>query len=135
MPYALIKKNKPEAFDLGKGSRTGGWVTVFGRYYGKPFDDRDGNFLESIPRPLIEDLHKTIHADNGYSGPPPDIITARIRDWIGEDEVFLINYWEEIVWMIEEGSGEDDFKNEFDGIYPLLSHPLSQYSETGNIWK
>lgn len=132
MPYALLKRDKPEVFDLGKGGGMMAWPAVFGRVYGSGvFGEKNGNFEEPFTAPddLADDI--LTHCRD-YSG-PPNTVARRIRAWMGSDACFLINYWEELSFLIEE----DDrarIAEEFRDLAPVLCAPLWDYKQTGDVW-
>lgn len=134
MPYGLMKIGKPEIFNLGKGSRMfgGGWLGVFSRSYGAPFDADEGNFHESFTVPV--DLEARVaEFDNRYSG-DAETVARRIRDWMGDDACLLINYWEELESLIESKRYRY-IRKEFADVHARVEHPLSKYRETGSVWK
>jgi hypothetical protein len=134
--YALMKRDKPEVFDLGKGSIRGGWMKVFERRLGWPFGALDdGNFLDPIVAPPVEKLAARIKKhDHGYTGDDVNSIAKTIVDWIGNDVCFLVNYWEEVQYMIEEGEPAEAFAKEFDDLSPKLAQPMNVYKQTGSVW-
>ncbi len=131
MPYALLKRDKAEAFDLGKGSRLHGWPQVFDRRYGYPFGQGEGNFCDPLQDISLNNLTKKIEDfDNKYTGDPATV-AQRIIDWMGDDVCFLVNYWEEIEGMIESGES-DRLAEEFSDL--KLEHALKDYKQTGSVW-
>lgn len=135
MPYALMKRDKPEVFDLGKGSTLAGWPKVYGRRYGWPFDVKGvkGNFEEPLdPIPLTTLTRLIMEYDHGYTG-HPDTVAKRIFDWVGDDVCFLINYWEEVEGLIEAGE-MDAVASEFKDLAPVLCAPMKTYTQTGDVW-
>lgn len=140
MPYALLKVAKPEAFDLGKGSRMGaGWMEVFERRLGHPFgimdSKREGNFLEPIHNLDRDNLIKRLtDFDNGYTG-PADQVADGILNWMGDDVCILCNGWEELEMMIEDhlAAGEH-IQQEFADTAAIVTPKLIEYKQTGSVW-
>lgn len=134
MPYALIKRDKPEAFNLGKGSILAGWPKVFGRTYGIPFGVGKSNFEEPLdPTPTTTLTRLIIDYDHGYTGDASEV-AERIAKWVGDDVCFLINYWEDIEGMLEDDDGAEAVDAEFNDLRPQLCAPLSKYVQTGDVW-
>jgi hypothetical protein len=135
MPYSLIKRDKPEIFDLGKGSVSrGGWLEVFDRGYGLfPFGF-GGNFLEPIKPVSFAVLKVRLDRyDGAYSG-ETSIVAKRIIEWMGDDVCMLFNGREELEYMIDEGKSEADIIKEFNDIGSLVTVPLGTYTITGSVW-
>lgn len=134
LPHALLKVDKPEVFNLGKGLASRSWSPVFGRNLGMFFiDGGAGNFLEPMKNLDKEWLVKQLIAfDKGYSGPAEDVAT-RIIEWMGDDACILSNGWEEMSEMIEDGNIHD-IQEEFSDTAAVVTIPLSQYKQTGSVW-
>jgi hypothetical protein len=146
MPYALLKQDKPEVFDLGKGVRMVGWTEVFERRYGPPFSntpadifnifgsDDKGNFLEPLQSLDLALLTKRLEKfDHGYSGEAA-VVAKRIIDWMGDDVCYLCNYWEELSGCIESRMSAKKIAAEFNDLAVKLSVPMAKYKETGDVW-
>lgn len=129
LPHALLKVDKPEAFDLGKGERSRSWMPVFNRmvdFFG------GGNFLEpmqNLDRATL--VTRLIQHDNGYSGEPEEV-ADRILEWMGDDVCILSNGWEEMVMHIEDEN--PDIESEFSDTAEIVTCPLLQYRQTGSVW-
>ena len=136
IPYVLLKRDKPEAFILGKGAFHGrGWWEVFERRLNLMSSGDDlGNFLEPICGLEEGPLAARLEAfDQGYSGDAKEV-SQRILTWLGDDVCFLSNCWEELCFMIEDGEDQSLISEEFADIQNVVCLPIANYRETGNIW-
>lgn len=147
MPYALMKRDRPEVFDLGKGSRMLGWPEVFERRYGTPLNpspvsfldifgvnDSAGNFNDPLQSLDIVALTKRIEQyDNNVSGNPDDV-AKRIIDWMGDDVCQLVNCWEEMEDMIRSRYSSKKLAEALFDPPILFSSPLKTYKQTGSVW-
>lgn len=133
LPHALLKVDKPEVFDLGKGNASQSWGPVFERYLGPPFDHRQGNFLQPMHNLDVDKLVPRLEVfDAGYTG-NPEIVAARILKWMGDDVCVLCNGWEEMQQYIDDSNVE--VQTEFRDTAAAVNIPLLQYRETGSVWE
>ena len=130
--YTLIKRDAPEAYNLGKGR---GWPEVFGRHFG--FLGFGCNFDDPFRIDGSQDFSKIINPPS--YGKNTNEIIASISKWAGNSEVFLINYWEEIE-SYQDGDYEEYedwrevFEEEFKDLRPFLPCSLLDYKITGNVY-
>ena len=124
IPYALIKREVPEAFELGGKGHPNilmGWPGVFGRRFGDILSqiihgrrDPADNFQEPFRIDTITDLDQRIADNLTTDQASAKKAASLLRDWAGTSEVFLVNYWEEIESFQEEkdrAGADQDFSD------------------------
>jgi len=140
-PYTLIKKECPEAYDLGKGF----WDKVFDREYGHfnffKMPDRHpthegSNFEETFRIDMIQNLEDKIKKYLPRWADNPDLsqkISDDIKAWAGSSEIFLINYWEEVEYY-QERKWRKKCAEEFTDLRDHLANPLYEYKIVKSIY-
>lgn len=143
LPHTLLKIEKPEVFELGKGAGSRSWMPVLDRNIGNwsmiallsgdpKFEA--GNFLEPLQNLDRDNLVKRLKEhDGGYSG-DPEIVADRIIAWMGDDACVLCNGWEEMEDYISRRASRQ-IQTEFSDTAAVVKVPLIQYRVTGSIWK
>jgi hypothetical protein len=127
--YTLVKRDVPEAFDLGKGP----WDIVFERKHGFSFfANKNGNFEESfkIEEAKLRSNIKKFGLERWSID--NDKLVRRITSWAKDSEIFLINYWEEIESLQEENDRENF---DFHDLDDFLVASLFDYKITASIWE
>ena len=131
-PYTLIKKESPDAFNLGKGA----WDQVFDRKYGTyiPLIGFTGSNFEETFRIDSNTLEEKIRTHRPIFSDHSQEVATKIITWAGISDLYLINYWEELEYF-QEKKWRKKADEEFTDLRDKLIKPLYDYKITGSIYE